>query len=57
VQDLDRQVVPVLAEEVLGLLHEDHAGPVVRIDDVVADLEGALDGGKVVVDLYRFVGS
>jgi hypothetical protein len=29
---------------------------VVRIDDVVADLEGALDGAKVVVDLYRFVG-
>jgi hypothetical protein len=30
---------------------------VVRIDDVVADLERALDGAEIVVDLDRFLGS
>src|SRR5262249_45316459 len=39
VQDVDGQVVPLLAHQVLGLLLQDHARTVVRIDDVVADLE------------------
>jgi len=39
VKDLDRQVLAPLAEDVLLLLLEDLASPVVRIDDVVADLE------------------
>jgi hypothetical protein len=29
----------------------------VRIDDVVADVEFALDGAELVCDLYRFLGS
>jgi hypothetical protein len=57
VQDLDCQVVPLLAEEVLGLLLQHHPSPVVRIDDVVADLERALDGAEIGSDLYRFLGS
>ena len=57
VQDLDCQVVPLLAEEVLGLLHEHHPSPVVWIHDVVADVECALDGAQLVSDLYRFLGS
>jgi len=28
-----------------------------RIDDVVADVKGALDGAELVVDIYRFLGS
>jgi hypothetical protein len=39
VEDLDRQVLALLAEDVLELLLEDLTSPVVRIDDVVADLE------------------
>jgi len=39
VEDLDGEVLPTLAEEVLLLLLQDLAGPVVGIDDVVPDLE------------------
>jgi hypothetical protein len=38
VQDLDRQVLTLLAEDLLLLLLQDLAGAVVRIDDLVADL-------------------
>jgi hypothetical protein len=46
VEDLDREVLALLAEDLLLLLLEDLAGPVMRIDDVVPDL--VLDLG----DLY-----
>jgi hypothetical protein len=39
VQDLDREVVAGLAEDLLGLLLDDPAGAVMRVDDGVADLE------------------
>jgi hypothetical protein len=39
VQDLDRQVVARLTQDVLGLLLDDRAGAVMRVDDRVADLE------------------
>jgi hypothetical protein len=39
VQDLDREVLAPLAEDLLALLLEDLAGAVMRVDDVVADLE------------------
>jgi hypothetical protein len=39
VEDLDRQVLSLLAEELLALLAENHTGRVVRIDDVVANVE------------------
>jgi hypothetical protein len=39
VEDLDGEVLPLLAEDLLLLLAEDLAGAVVRIDDVVSDLE------------------
>ncbi len=39
VEDLDRQVLTTLPEDVLHLLLEHLARPVVRIDDAVADLE------------------
>jgi hypothetical protein len=39
VEDLDCQVVPLLAEEVIGLLPQHHPSPVMRIDDVVAKFE------------------
>jgi hypothetical protein len=38
VEDLDRQVLTLLAEDLLLLLLQDLAGAVVRIDDLVADL-------------------
>jgi hypothetical protein len=38
VQDLDGQVLTLLAEDLLLLLLQDLAGPVVRVDDVIADL-------------------
>jgi hypothetical protein len=44
VEDLDRQVLAALAEDLARLLLEDLAGPVVRIDDVVADVEFDLRG-------------
>jgi hypothetical protein len=55
VQDLDRQVVPLLAEELLCLPFQHHSSPVVRIDDVVADLECALDGAELGSDLGHFL--
>jgi hypothetical protein len=39
VEDLDGEVLALLTEDLLGLLLEDLAGPMVGIDDVVADLE------------------
>jgi hypothetical protein len=39
VQDLDRQVLALLAEDLLLLLLEDLAGTMVWVDDVVAELE------------------
>jgi hypothetical protein len=38
VEDLDREVLPLLTEDLLLLLLQDLAGPVMRIDDVIADL-------------------
>jgi hypothetical protein len=38
VEDLDRQVLALLAEDLLLLLLQDLAGPVMRVDDVIADL-------------------
>jgi hypothetical protein len=51
VQDLDGQVVALLAEELLRLLADHDAGPMVRVDDVVARLECALDGADLVIAL------
>jgi hypothetical protein len=48
VQDLDRQVVALFAEESLALPLQHDAGPVMRVDDVVAGLERALDGTQIV---------
>jgi hypothetical protein len=45
VQDLDREVLALLAEDLAGLLLEDLARPVMGVDDVVADVE--LDRGNV----------
>jgi hypothetical protein len=39
VEDLDGEVLPPLTEDLLLLLLEDLAGAVMRIHDVVADLE------------------
>jgi hypothetical protein len=44
VEDLDREVLAALAEDLARFLLEDLAGPVVRIDDVVADVELDLRG-------------
>jgi hypothetical protein len=38
VEDLDGQVLALLAEDLLLLLLEDLAGTVVRVDDLIADL-------------------
>jgi hypothetical protein len=38
-EDLDRQILAPLAEDLLLLLLDHLAGAVMRIDDVVADLE------------------
>jgi hypothetical protein len=51
VQDLDGQVVPLLTQEILRLLLQNNPSPVVRIDDVVALVEGALDGAELVLDV------
>jgi hypothetical protein len=39
VEDLDRQVLPALAEDLLLLLLQDLTRAVMRVDDVVPDLE------------------
>jgi hypothetical protein len=39
VKDLDGQVLPLLTKDLLLLLLEDLAGPVMRVYDVVAQLE------------------
>jgi hypothetical protein len=54
VEDLDREVLPHLAEDLLLLLLDDLAGTVMRVDDVVADLERdalRLAGDVQVLDL------
>jgi len=54
VEDLDREVFLLLTEDLLALLLEDLAGPVMRIDDVVADFEIdalRLNGDLEVLDL------
>jgi hypothetical protein len=56
VKDLDCQVVPLLAEEVLGLLLQHHPSPVVRVDDVVTYGVVARDGAELVLDVSRFLG-
>jgi hypothetical protein len=56
VEDLDGEVLALLTEDLLDLFLEDLAGAVMRIDDVVADLEpdvfdlGALE----ILDLLCF---
>jgi hypothetical protein len=57
VEDLDGEVLLLLTEDLLALLLEDLAGPVMRIDDVVADFELdelRLDGDLEVLDLLFF---
>jgi len=54
VEDLDGEVLALLTEDLLGLLLEDLAGPVMGIDDVVADFELdalRLNGDLEVLDL------
>jgi len=54
VKDLNREVLPYLAEDVLVFLLDDLAGPVMGIDDVVTDLELdvlGLDDDLQVLDL------
>jgi hypothetical protein len=54
VEDLDGEVLVLLTEDLLGLLLEDLAGPVMGVDDVVADYEldqFRLDGDLEVLDL------
>jgi hypothetical protein len=54
VEDLDGEVLTLLAEDLLGLLLEDLPGPVMRVHHVVADLElDVLDLGDLEV-LDRF---
>jgi hypothetical protein len=59
VKDLDRQVLALLPEDLLLFLLEDLACTVVRVDDVVADLEvDALGLDDKVLDLlFRYVGN
>jgi hypothetical protein len=54
VKDLDSEVVAPLAEQLLRLLADHDTGPVVRVDDVVARFERALDGADLVIGL-RFL--
>ena len=54
-QNLDRQVFALLAKDVLELLADDLACPVMRVDDVVANLElnmrERLGGIKILVQV------
>jgi hypothetical protein len=54
VEDLDGEVVALVAQEILGLSLQDNPCPVVRVDDVVADLESALDGADLRADFDPF---
>jgi hypothetical protein len=49
VEDLDREVLAYLAEDVLLLLLDHAACPVVGVDDVIADLE--IDVDDLTLDL------
>jgi hypothetical protein len=53
VEDLDRQVLTLLAEDLLLLLLQDLAGAVVRIDDLVADL--VVDVRRLALELLDVV--
>jgi hypothetical protein len=55
VKDLDRQVIPALPEELLALPQEDDARSMMRVDDVIALLEGALHGVELGTDLDLFL--
>jgi hypothetical protein len=55
VEDLDGQVVPLLTQEILGLLLHHDTGPVVRVDDVVAFPKSALDGAELVLNVLDCV--
>jgi hypothetical protein len=39
VKDLDRQVLALLTEELLALLADDNAGPMMWVNDVVANIK------------------
>jgi hypothetical protein len=56
VQDLDGEVLALLTEHLLQFLLEDLARPVMRVDDVVADLELTGHGAELVTSFYCFVG-
>jgi hypothetical protein len=49
VEDLDRQVLALLAEDLLLLLLEDLPGTVVRVDDLVTDL--VIDVRRLALDI------
>jgi hypothetical protein len=55
VQDLDGQVVALLSHQVPRFPLQDHACPVMRVDDVVTDLEGALRGLDLEIGDSRLV--
>jgi hypothetical protein len=55
VENLGGQVVPLLTQEILRLLLQYDPGPVVRVDDVVALPESALDGAELVLDVLDCV--
>jgi hypothetical protein len=52
VKDLDREVLALLAEDVLLFLLDDLAGTVVRVHDVVAD--GEVDALDLAADVEVF---
>ncbi len=56
VEDLDGQIVPGLTQKLLGFLQDHNACAMVRIDDVVAFFEGALDRGDL-LELDRVLSS
>ena len=55
VEDVDGQVVAAFSHQVLGLLLQDHACAVMRIDDVVTDLEVAVKRFEFEVGYRRLV--
>jgi hypothetical protein len=55
VEDLNRQVVAVLSEKMLGLLLDHDARAVLRVEDVVADLEVARRCPNLDVARHRLI--
>jgi hypothetical protein len=55
VEDLNRQVVAVLSEEFLGFLFDHDARAVLRVDDVVSNLEVARRSLNLDVSLHRLM--